>query len=181
MFTAGALRVRFGLQLALVQGAVHAAFFGQQRGVGALLHHGAIIQHQAVGFRLADCATHIEAARQLTWHAAALQRDVRDLANIEQLTEIPNLLQLLATRSGTLLNFAELSRIAGLAQSTLKRYFALLEMLFLVVRLPSWERTARRLRAEHRDVLSAVEAGDGERAARAVRDHIEGFYRETGL
>lgn len=71
---------------------------------------------------------------------AILQRDVRELANIEQLTEIPNLLQLLATRSGTLLNFAELSRTAGLAQSTLKRYFALLEMLFLVVRLPSWER-----------------------------------------
>ena len=33
----------------------------------------AIINHQAVGFRLADCATQIEAARQLTWHAAALR------------------------------------------------------------------------------------------------------------
>ena len=33
----------------------------------------AIIHHQAVGFRLADCATQIEAARQLTWHAAALR------------------------------------------------------------------------------------------------------------
>ena len=33
----------------------------------------AIFNHQAVGFRLADCATQIEAARQLTWHAAALR------------------------------------------------------------------------------------------------------------
>ena len=33
----------------------------------------AIINHQAVGFRLADCATQIEAARQLTWHAASLR------------------------------------------------------------------------------------------------------------
>ena len=33
----------------------------------------AIINHQAVGFRLADCATQIEAARQLTWYAAALR------------------------------------------------------------------------------------------------------------
>ena len=32
-----------------------------------------IINHQAVGFRLADCATQIEAARQLTWHAASLR------------------------------------------------------------------------------------------------------------
>jgi len=33
----------------------------------------AIFNHQAVGFRLAECATKIEAARQLTWHAAALR------------------------------------------------------------------------------------------------------------
>ena len=32
-----------------------------------------IFNHQAVGFRLADCATRLEAARQLTWHAAALR------------------------------------------------------------------------------------------------------------
>ena len=92
----------------------------------------------------ADAVTRTSPRRRDAWFdsyiQAILQRDVRDLANLEQLTEIPNLLQLLATRSGTLLNFAELSRTAGLAQSTLKRYFALLEMLFLVVRLPSWER-----------------------------------------
>ncbi|XAH24607.1 acyl-CoA dehydrogenase family protein [Xylophilus sp. GW821-FHT01B05] len=34
---------------------------------------GAIFEQQAVGFRLADCATQIEAARQLVWHAAALR------------------------------------------------------------------------------------------------------------
>ena len=33
----------------------------------------ALIHHQAVGFRLADCATELEAARQLIWHAAALR------------------------------------------------------------------------------------------------------------
>ena len=33
----------------------------------------AIFNHQAVGFRLSDCATQIEAARQLIWHAAALR------------------------------------------------------------------------------------------------------------
>lgn len=93
-----------------------------------------------------EAAARTTPARREVWFQsyvqAILQRDVRDLANVEQLTEIPNLLQLLATRSGTLLNFAELSRTARLAQTTLKRYFALLEMLFLVVRLPSWERNA---------------------------------------
>ncbi len=33
----------------------------------------AIFNHQAVGFRLAECATQMEAARQLIWHAAALR------------------------------------------------------------------------------------------------------------
>jgi len=93
-----------------------------------------------------DAVTRHNPRRRAAWFdsyvQSILQRDVRDLANIEQLTEIPNLLQLLATRSATLLNFAELSRSCSLPQSTLKRYFALLEMLFLVVRLPSWERNA---------------------------------------
>ncbi len=91
-----------------------------------------------------DAVARSTARRREAWFdsytQAILQRDVRDLANIEQLTEIPNLLQLIATRSASLLNLAELSRTAGLPQSTLKRYFALLEMLFLVVRLPPWQR-----------------------------------------
>jgi predicted AAA+ superfamily ATPase len=71
---------------------------------------------------------------------------VRDLARLEQLTEIPNLLSLIAHRSGNLLNLAELSRSVGLTQTTLKRYFGLLETLFLVTRLPAWERnSAKRL------------------------------------
>ena len=77
---------------------------------------------------------------------AVLQRDVRELANLEQLTELPILVQLLAHRSASLLNFAELARSSGIAQTTLKRYFTLLETLFLIHRLPAWERNpAKRL------------------------------------
>ena len=83
-------------------------------------------------------------ARRAAWFdsylAAVLQRDVRDLARVERLTELPHLLKLLAARSAGLLNLAELSRASGLAQSTLKRYFALLETLFLVYRVPARER-----------------------------------------
>ena len=83
-------------------------------------------------------------ARRTAWFdsyfQAILQRDVRDLAHLEQLAEMPHLLQLLAVRSGSLLNFAELSRACALPQTTLKRYFTLLETLFLVARLPSWEK-----------------------------------------
>ena len=82
------------------------------------------------------------AARRRAWFssyvATILQRDVRDLANIEGLTALPRLLSLLATRATALLNYSELSRSSGLAQSTLKRYFALLEATFLVQILPAW-------------------------------------------
>lgn len=82
------------------------------------------------------------AERRSAWFDAyvttILGRDVRDLANIEGLTELPRLLALVAARPMALLNYAELVRSAGLAQSTLKRYFALLEAVFLVRTLRPW-------------------------------------------
>ena len=67
-----------------------------------------------------------------------LQRDVRDLANIEGLTDLPRLVSTLAARCGGLLNYADISRTGGLPQTTLKRYVALLEQLFLIENLPAY-------------------------------------------
>jgi predicted AAA+ superfamily ATPase len=67
-----------------------------------------------------------------------LQRDVRDISNIEHLAEVPRLLALLASRACSLLNFADIARSLTLPQSTLKRYLALLEATFLVRLIPSW-------------------------------------------
>jgi len=63
---------------------------------------------------------------------------VRDLAQIGGLTELPRLLSVLAARSSSLLNIAELSRTLGLPHTTLTRYLALLENAFLVRRIPAW-------------------------------------------
>ena len=67
-----------------------------------------------------------------------LQRDIRDLARIEGLTELPGLLALCAARAGGLLNASELSRSSQLRLTTLKRYLALLETTFLILRVPAW-------------------------------------------
>lgn len=67
-----------------------------------------------------------------------LQRDVRDLAHIERLTDMPRLLGLLAARSGALMNASELSRAVGVSYSTLRRYLALLEATFILQPLPAW-------------------------------------------
>ncbi len=80
--------------------------------------------------------------RREAWFAsyitAILQRDVRDLAHLEGLTEMPRLLALLAARVGGLLNMSELSRSSGIAHTTLKRYLSLLEATFLLQPLPAW-------------------------------------------
>ncbi|MHA7144477.1 FadR/GntR family transcriptional regulator [Arthrobacter sp. TmT3-37] len=51
----------------------------------------------------------------------------------------------------------------------------------LTARLPEWGATSQRLRREHRAILDAVLEGRGEHAAELVQDHIEGFYRESGI
>ena len=80
--------------------------------------------------------------RRDAWFAAyitaLLQRDVRDLANIDGLTDMPRLLSLLAARVGGLLNMSELSRSSGIPNSTLKRYLGLLQATFLFQPLPAW-------------------------------------------
>lgn len=67
-----------------------------------------------------------------------LQRDVRDLSGIEGLAELPRLLALLAARTSGLLNYADVSRGASIPQTTLKRYFGVLEATFLVQVVPPW-------------------------------------------
>ena len=67
-----------------------------------------------------------------------LQKDVLDLSKIENLTQMPNLLMLLASRTGALLNTEELSRSIKLSSVTLSRYLDLLRTLFLVHLLPTW-------------------------------------------
>lgn len=120
-------------------------------------------------------------AQRAAWFSGYLQtimqRDVRELATLEQLNQIQNLLQLLAVRSGSLLNFAEISRASGLTQTTLKRYFALLEMLFLIYRLPAWERDA------HKNLVKApkIYLPDCGLLAYLTRQTEKGLSTQVGL
>ncbi len=80
--------------------------------------------------------------RRTAWFASyistILQRDVRDLAQVDALHTLPNLVKLLAARTSGLMNMADIGRDAGLPHSTLTRYLALLETVYLVHRLPAW-------------------------------------------
>lgn len=67
-----------------------------------------------------------------------LQRDVRLLLEIEKIAVLPDLLRLMATRTGGLLNEASLTRDAELNHITVKKYRTLLENLFLTLSIPAW-------------------------------------------
>lgn len=67
-----------------------------------------------------------------------LQKDVQELAKIEGLFHLPNLMSLLASRCSGLLNVAELSRTSGISNTTLHRYLQLLQTLFLIFLTPAW-------------------------------------------
>ena len=85
-----------------------------------------------------------ELRRRNAWYRSYLtsiiERDIRELANIEGYRELPNLLQLLASRVGGLLNFSDISRDTKMSNTTLKRYVALLEAVFIFLPLPAWYR-----------------------------------------
>lgn len=67
-----------------------------------------------------------------------LERDLRDLAAVENLADFQRLLRAACLRIGNILNQAELARDVGLPPSTAQRYLGLMETSFQLVRLPAF-------------------------------------------
>lgn len=110
-----------------------------------------------------------------------LQREVRDIANVAGLTDLPRLMLLLAGRATGLLNYAGIARDLGMPQTTLKRYVALLETAFLVLTVPAWFRNVgKRLVKSPKLILAdpgllAHLLGGGEALERSFGAVLENF------
>ncbi len=80
--------------------------------------------------------------RRRDWHLdcieAIVQRDVRDIARIEQSASMPGLLRVLAEHSGQLVNHSAFGAPLGMNHVTTRKYVGVLETLFLVCILPAW-------------------------------------------
>ena len=80
--------------------------------------------------------------RRRAWHLnyveAILQRDVRDIARIEQLKSMPKLLRVLAEHSGQLVNYSSFGSALGMNHVTTRKYVGVLEDLFLIQTLQPW-------------------------------------------
>lgn len=69
---------------------------------------------------------------------AIVQRDVRDVAQIEQLAMMPKLLAVLAEHSGQLVNYSGIGATIGLNHVTTQKYMRVFENLYLVQMLQPW-------------------------------------------
>ncbi|MEX0947160.1 MAG: DUF4143 domain-containing protein, partial [Acidimicrobiia bacterium] len=90
--------------------------------------------------------------------ALCLERDVAELARIQQKAALPKLLARLSGQTAQMLNIASAGEAAGLKARTAENYTKLLEALFLVQRLPAWGTTLR-ARAVAMPKLHVVDAG----------------------
>ncbi|MCK4417541.1 MAG: DUF4143 domain-containing protein, partial [Candidatus Latescibacteria bacterium] len=78
-----------------------------------------------------------------------LERDLRQLSQIDALPDFRRLMGALALRCGQILNQTEVARDTGISQPTVHRYIALLETTYLVERLPAFapNRTKRLIKS----------------------------------
>jgi predicted AAA+ superfamily ATPase len=80
--------------------------------------------------------------RRATWFesyiTALVERDIRDIASIQDRGGIIRLLGLLAARAASLFNRSEISNASAIPNSTLSRYISLLEATFIIYFLPPW-------------------------------------------
>ncbi len=84
------------------------------------------------------------------WHASYirtyLERDIRAIRQVGNLRQYQHFLQLLAARSGQLLNLSDISRDLGVAVNTVKAWLSMLEATFQVVVLyPYFANAGKRL------------------------------------
>ena len=70
----------------------------------------------------------------------SLQKDIQELAQIEGLSYMPKLLQIIGTRVGSTLNYSDLANNAGIPLTSLRRYIQLLHSLFLLHSIQPWSR-----------------------------------------
>lgn len=72
--------------------------------------------------------------------ATYLERDVRQLIAVRDLTQFQRFVKMCAARSGQMLNLAALGADCGISATTAREWFSVLEASYLVMRLPPYHR-----------------------------------------
>ena len=84
------------------------------------------------------------ARRRIAWARqyidAIIQRDVREVAGIEKLDQLPRFLRALAQTAGQMCNYTQLGGQVGLDGKTAARYVGVFEQMYLLKRIDVWAR-----------------------------------------
>jgi hypothetical protein len=89
-----------------------------------------------------EVLTRTSARRRAVWARqyldAIIQRDVRDVASIDKLDQLPRFLRSLAQVSGQMCNYTQLGGQVGLDSKTAARYIGVFEQMYLLKRVEVW-------------------------------------------
>lgn len=91
-----------------------------------------------------EAISRVTARRRTAWARqyidAIIQRDVRDVAGIEKLDQLPRFLRGLAQVAGQMCNYTRLGGQVGLDGKTAARYVGVFEQMYLLKRVDVWAR-----------------------------------------
>lgn len=94
--------------------------------------------------------------RRVTWFQqyilSIVQKDMKDLGDLEYLKIAPKLIQIICQQSGNLINYTAVADMLGVSRQTSTRYLQLLGQLFLYHALPAWHRN------EHKRLIKTPKA-----------------------
>jgi predicted AAA+ superfamily ATPase len=91
-----------------------------------------------------EAVSRVTPRRRTTWGRqyieAIIQRDVRDVAVIDRLDQLPRFLRALAQVAGQMCNYSQLGGQVGLDHKTAARYIGVFEQMYLLRRIEVWAR-----------------------------------------
>lgn len=105
---------------------------------------------------------------------ASVERDALELSRIRERQAMTDLLSLVASQSGQLLNVAAAADRLGVSRPTVESHLRLLEDLFLLVRLPAWGKSLRS-RVSVKSKVHVVDSGLAARLLRLTPQKLTGF------
>ena len=109
-----------------------------------------------------EAITRDSAKRRMAWARqyvdALIQRDVRDVAGIDKLDQLPRFLHALAQTAGQMCNYSQLAGQVGLDGKTAARYAGVFQTMYLLKRVDVWARN-RLSRVVKTPKLQFIDAG----------------------
>ena len=103
---------------------------------------GAALVEQVIRGGYPEALTRADNRRRRTWARqyidALIQRDIKDIASIDKLDQVPRLLKALAQTAGQLCNYSKLGGQVGIDHKTASKYISVFEQMYLMQRITVW-------------------------------------------